>query len=52
VGLERGPFSLLSTTEEIHRGGGARREKSKVKSILIIFFHIKSIVLKEFVLAG
>jgi hypothetical protein len=30
----------------------ARQEKSKVKSKLIIFFDIKGIVHKEFVLAG
>jgi hypothetical protein len=30
----------------------ARQEKSKVKSMLIIFFDIKGIVHKEFVLAG
>jgi hypothetical protein len=29
-----------------------RQMKSKVKNILIIFFHIKGIVHKEFVLAG
>jgi hypothetical protein len=30
----------------------ARQVKSEVKSILIIFFHIKGIVHKEFVLIG
>jgi hypothetical protein len=51
VGLERGPLGLLSTIEELVRGG-AREEKSKIKSMLIIVFHIKRIVHKEFVLAG
>jgi hypothetical protein len=38
--------SKLTETEK------ARQVKSKVKSMLIIFFHIKGIAHKEFVLAG
>jgi hypothetical protein len=38
--------SKLTETEK------ARQVKSKVKSMLITFFHIKGIVYKEFVLAG
>jgi hypothetical protein len=51
-----GEESMSRTREaQIHRDrgvGGARRMKSKMKSMLIIFFDIMGIVHKEFVLAG
>jgi hypothetical protein len=44
----------MSRTQDVqtHRPQEARKLKSKVKTMVIIFFFIKGIVQKEFVLAG